>query len=91
VALGTSPGWRPWRAGISDSPWGVAKFALTTNSDPLEKGGKQDLAAGWNQPIAISLTDPIKVSGNVIRIPSGDERARILLSNLEPDYTVLLD
>lgn len=61
-----------------------------TDSVFVGKGRKEDVAVGWNQSIAISLTDPIKVNGNVIRIPIGDKRLGILLSNLEPGDTVLL-
>jgi len=76
--------------GLSLDGFTPTRLLEVTDSVFVGKGGKEDLAVGWNRPIAISLADPVRVSGNVIRIPSGDERARILLSNLEPGDIVLV-
>ncbi len=75
--------------GLSLEGFTPTRLLEVTNSVFVGKG-KEDSAVGWNRPIAISLTDPIKIGGNVIRIPASDERARTLLSNLEPGDTILL-
>jgi hypothetical protein len=76
--------------GLSLEGFTPTRLLEVTDSVFVGKGGKQDLAVGWNRPVAISLTDPIMVIGNVIRIPFNDERARILLSILEAGDIVLL-
>jgi hypothetical protein len=75
--------------GLSLEGFTPTRLLDVTDSVFVGQGG-QEVAVGWNRPIAINLTDPIKVSGTVIRIPIGDERVGILLSSLEPGDTVLL-
>jgi hypothetical protein len=77
-------------AGLSLDGFTPTRLLEVTNSVFVGKGGRDDVAASWNRPVAIKLTDPIMVLGNIIRIPSRDERARVFLSIIEPGDTVLL-
>jgi Pectate lyase superfamily protein len=60
-----------------------------TKSAFLGRNGERDFAVGHNRSIAIRLTDPIVVHQGTIAIPISDERARTLLSSLEPGDMML--
>jgi hypothetical protein len=60
---------------ISDSPWDVAKFALTTNSDPLEGPGARD-GSGGNQQKFGYLIHSVEAGNWTVKLLNPADRKR---------------
>jgi len=79
-----------YSTGLSLDGFTPTRLIEVVDSSFVGKAGQMRSAVGLNPTVGALLTPPIEVAGGIIHMPLSDERARILLGNLEVGDVVLL-